>query len=563
MIKIPYGISDFARLVTEDYHLVDKTHYIALLEQLDTSYHFFLRPRRFGKSLFVSMLRYYYGMEHQEAFGRLFGHLHIGQHPTPKANGYRVLYFEFSRIDTKTPESTLQGFLQQVRNGLLAFMNTYGLFSEAERQSILAQDRPATMLSLFFTWYEGVASTPIYLMIDEYDHFSNEILAFNFSSFSDMVSRNGFVRKFYESIKTATGSNLVERLFVTGVTPITLDSLTSGFNIRTDLSRDPRFNEMMGFTAQEAEGVVGGVAQGRDLAPLMDDLKRWYNGYLFSEDAGKRLYNPDMVLYFALHFKAAGKYPKSMLDHNIASDYGKIRGLFYLKSPEENFQVLDDLVQGREITFEITPEFSFERDFTQADFASLLYYMGFLTLKEGGLISTLAVPNYVIWKLYIDFFSSEISKRNGLQFDRWNATQAILALAQQNDLGPIVEKMQETLKRLSVRDAIQFDEKHLKMVFIALINLTNVYFIRSETEVGKKYADVMLLARKPLAPNFQFAFEFKYVKKEDRAKAQQALEEGKRQLRGYLSSEEWAKETNLKGYVVVFVYDEIFAVEPV
>ena len=248
-MKLPYGISNFARLIEDGYAYVDKTRYIEQLENEPAPYIFFLRPRRFGKSLFVSMLSYYYGLEHQERFDALFGSYAIGAHPTPRANTYHVLDFEFSRIDTSTPEHTQKSFLQNVLAGVSEFEQRY----DKTCQNYTDCDNPAEVLKAFFVTHRD---KKIYLLIDEYDHFANEILSFHFEHFSDIISRNGFVRKFYETIKAATGKGIVDRLFVTGVTPITLDSLTSGFNIAQNLSTRKATNAIMGFTEQEVVGLM-------------------------------------------------------------------------------------------------------------------------------------------------------------------------------------------------------------------------------------------------------------------------------------------------------------------
>jgi len=218
-IKLPYGISNFERLVRDKYYYIDKTKYIEQLEENPEPYIFFLRPRRFGKSLLVSQLRYYYGLEHKDQFDHIFGNYYIGKHPTPGANKYHVLHFEFSRIDTSSEDSTFHGFLENVKDGIVEFITQYGHITDSERINILSSKKPNTMLMKLFRAYR---KSNIYVIIDEYDHFANEILAFNFDTFNSFVSENGFVRKFYETIKAATSDGIVDYFFGTGVTPITL-----------------------------------------------------------------------------------------------------------------------------------------------------------------------------------------------------------------------------------------------------------------------------------------------------------------------------------------------------
>ncbi|MDX1907846.1 MAG: AAA family ATPase, partial [Bacteroidia bacterium] len=231
MIKLPYGTSHFSSLIRGGYYYVDRTGYIPLLESLGERYLIFLRPRRFGKSLWLSTLAHYYGREHAEAFGVLFGHLAVGRAVTPLANSYLTLQFDFSGIDTQTRETTYAGFMEKIRQGILRFIDRYpGLGGDAELTRLMAIDTPAVLMSQFITL---VARQPykLYLLIDEYDHFTNELISFDLDHFQEIVSRQGWVRKFYEVIKSGTGQGTVDRIFMTGVSPVTLDSLTSGFNI--------------------------------------------------------------------------------------------------------------------------------------------------------------------------------------------------------------------------------------------------------------------------------------------------------------------------------------------
>ncbi len=558
-MKLPYGISNFARLIEDGYAYVDKTRYIEQLENEPAPYLFFLRPRRFGKSLFISMLSYYYGLEHQERFDALFGSYTIGAHPTPRANTYHVLDFEFSRIDTSTPEHTQKGFLQNVLAGVRDFEQRY----DRTLQDYSDYDNPADVLKAFFVTHRD---KKIYLLIDEYDHFANEILSFHFEHFSDIISRNGFVRKFYETIKAATGKGIVDRLFVTGVTPITLDSLTSGFNIAQNCSTRKATNAMMGFTEQElvdlmeAMGSFGQMQ--RDTA--ITYLRQWYNGYLFHAKAPSRIYNPDMVLYLFTTWHQEEEYPEKLIDLNIASDYGKIRRLFQLKDPDQNYQVIDQLIHDGFVTSQLTEQFSFEREFTRQDFISLLFYMGFISIKEAQFNNLhFVIPNFVIKGLYWEFFLEWIKEQNALSFEVTDVRQAVMELAQNNDLQPFLNLIENTLQTLSNRDFIQFDEKYIKVLFVAFASLANLYYIQSEQESEQKYVDVLFLHRPPYFPNYQFAFELKYLKKSESAQLETTVQAATVQLQGYLQSEALLRLDNLKAYVIVFVGPEVMAVETV
>ncbi|MCB0126574.1 MAG: AAA family ATPase, partial [Caldilineaceae bacterium] len=279
-------------MAREGFYFVDRTPYIAELEQLAEPYLFFLRPRRFGKSLFISMLQCYYGLEYAEDFAELFGKYAIGQQPTPKANRYLVLKLDFSQINTRTPESTFNGFLENVKQGVSLFLGTYrDFYTDEDADYIFAAEEPSIVISRLFARTKIHQANDrfeqqIYVLIDEYDHFANELVAFRIEEFKASVSRNGYVRKFYEAIKTATGNAVVDRIFITGVSPLTLDSLTSGFNIGKHLSLDLQFHNMMGFTEQEVLTILTGVgAAEAELSTIISDIRQWYNGYLFNGKA--------------------------------------------------------------------------------------------------------------------------------------------------------------------------------------------------------------------------------------------------------------------------------------
>jgi hypothetical protein len=424
MLKIPYGESSFTSVIEGNFFYQDRTKYIQDLEQSGSKFIFYLRPRRFGKSLFVSMLHHYYALEFQKDFHHLFHHLEIGKKPTPFANQYMVLSFEFSGIQTSTPESTLRGFLTKIREGLRVFFSKYSDFLPSDiHNSILSQNFPNEIMVEFFVRYKELNESKklpkIYILIDEYDHFTNELIAFDFTTFIDSVTQNGFVRKFYETIKTATRDGIVDRLFVTGVSPITLDSMTSGFNIGLNISLFKEFHGMMGFEEKEVQGILKGIGVKRkDLARVSHDVRAWYDGYLFHADA-KHVYNPDMVLYFALQYQLSKQYPDDLLDPNIATDYGKIRKLFKIQGREaEQLAVLDTLTEMGDITARLTIQFSLEKKFTADDLVSLLFYMGFLTIKEreiGGFI--FKFPNYVIERLYSSYFVDMLQEQKGLPID--------------------------------------------------------------------------------------------------------------------------------------------------
>lgn len=371
MIRLPYGISNFVKVATEGYTYVDRTPFLAQIEAMNEPYLFFLRPRRFGKSLFISLLHCYYGVEYGPQFSELFSAYVIGQNPTPLANQYLALRLDFSKINTQTPQSTFTGFLENVKQGVSNFLSVYSQYYTADdHQYIFEATEPTIVIGRLFERTQnhvsnGRLSHKIYVLIDEYDHFANELVAFRLEEFKQSVSRNGYVRKFYESIKAATGIGVVDRVFITGVSPLTLDSLTSGFNIGKHISLDIQYHNMMGFTEDEVQTILRGVEVAEaDLAATISDLRRWYNGYLFNGRAPARLYNPDMVLYFASELGRTKEYPTELLDTNIASDYGKLRELFRVEGQEvQNLALLNELITQGTISAQLTRQFSFEKEF--------------------------------------------------------------------------------------------------------------------------------------------------------------------------------------------------------
>ncbi|HOK41368.1 MAG TPA: AAA family ATPase, partial [bacterium] len=327
-IKLPYGISNFEQLVENGYVYIDRTNYIELLENLTDRFILFIRPRRFGKSLFVSVLDYYYNIKYKDKFEKLFSKYYIGKNPTPLKNSYLVLRFNFSGINTETKESTYNGFLDKVKVSVKSFLNMYEnilKINHEDKNQILENKTPESIIDNLFELVKTKTEKKIYILIDEYDHFANELISFNLTDFYKIVTQNGFVRKFYETIKIGTKS-VVDRIFITGVTPITLDSLTSGFNIKKNLSTDIRLNSMLGFKHEEVYNLIKDVISEcpeLNADEIFNEMIDNYDGYLFHKNAKDRIFNSDMVLYYLSEIINCKK-PRKLLDSNIASDYNKI-----------------------------------------------------------------------------------------------------------------------------------------------------------------------------------------------------------------------------------------------
>ncbi|MEN9610466.1 MAG: hypothetical protein RLZZ628_1280 [Bacteroidota bacterium] len=562
MIKIPYGESDYRKVILGNYFYQDRTHYIPFLETHGGSFLLFLRPRRFGKSLTTSMLRYYYGAQYKNDFQTLFGNYSVGQNPTAFANQYMILHFDFSGINTTSEEKTAQGFMKRIVEGADKFFKAYPkAFTKEQQKKILERSEPNELASALLTAHDtNGLQHKIYVLIDEYDHFANELISFNFPYFSQAVSQNGFVRKFYEVLKIATWDSTIDRIFITGVSPITMDSMTSGFNIASNITLKHRFHDMMGFTESEVRKLMQLIeVPENQLDSVMNDLRLWYDGYRFEGDIPHHLYNPNMVLYFAQLYQDEKKYPKELLDANIASDYMKIRNLFNIQNQEGRFiAVLDALTQQGEIASSLVRHFSLQRDFNSNDLVSLLFYMGFLTIKTddlGGYIFTF--PNYVIKKLYNNYFLELVRNQTELQIDNLYIDNAIKTMARDGNPTAFFDQVAQIVKRMSPRDAAHFTENSLKAIVVSLLHQQNFYYVHTEYETDWKYMDVFLEAIRGYKVNFDVALELKFAKKAGKVAINTLFKEANQQLKDYLATDKFNQRTNIKSWILVVAGDKL------
>jgi len=564
MKKIPYGISNFKQLRESNSLYIDKTRFIELLEQ-QADYAIFLRPRRFGKSLFISTLWYYYDERYEQHWQTLFTDLYIGKHPTALRSRYKILFLEFSGIVTDTIASTYRGFNNKIKTTLLSFLDTYH-YSQATQDALKEFNNAEDIMSAFF---EITKNDKIYLLIDEYDHFANSLLSSDFNLFKEIVSKGGFVRSFYETIKTATQKGIVERLFISGVTPITLDSLTSGFNIAKNISNVNAFNELAGFTREESQYILNSILEvcpELDQEKLLNDITRFYNGYQFSLQATHKIYNASLLMYFVDSFDQDNcQYPMKMLDSNIASDYGNIMQLFTLGDKDSNYEVLNELIYKGEICATLKDKFNFGSNrgdiFTQDEFISLLFAMGFITIKALLLNQIkFIIPNYVIKHLYFNYFQVEIEQRNQLKFNSKKIESALFELAINNNIIPFECELKKVMALLSNRDIQNYKEKHLQTLILTVLNISDFYFIKSETEINKHYPDIMLLQRSPFEVNYQYLFELKFSKKKDRDR-EQKKQQGIEQIQSYLQLNEIHRLENLKSYLILADSDSLEMIE--
>jgi hypothetical protein len=416
--KIPYGISDYAGLVEQGCVYVDKTRFLELVEK-SVNYITFFRPRRFGKTLFLSTLQYYYDYKYADRFGELFGGTYIGSRPTPLKSKFAVLRFDFSGIESHETEKAQGEMKLKVIAAVNEFMASNGI---KPIEPIDTGTTPALILHQFLYYAAKNFTHPIYVLIDEYDHFANNMLGLRIDDFKEAVNRRGFFRCFFEVLKEGAGINAFKRIFITGVSPITKDSLTSGFNIALNFTRRPSFHELAGFTRDEVNGLIDETMppQGLDKEALLERLASLYNGYDFIGCDAQKLFNSDMVLYYLESCINNGRPPRALLDSNALSGYSNLKSLASLDlgevsdadhklvtaAKERRADAFMSIINGEPQLAKFTEVFNM-KEFDHNDFLSLLFYMGFLTIQsEKSDKVNLTLPNSVIRGIFCDYFAN-------------------------------------------------------------------------------------------------------------------------------------------------------------
>ncbi len=542
MLKIAYGEASFDNLISGGAVYVDKTHFIPLME--NSKKFFFIRPRRFGKSLWISVLQAYYDIAKSDKFDKLFGGLYIQKNPTEYKNSYLILKFDFSGINTENEESLKKSFSHRIRSEIVRFLRTYreyypkGLSDKFETQ--MENILPAEMISDLRNETVHIGKK-LYVFIDEYDHFANKLASEGREAFiRKVLSSTGFVREFYEQLKIASGEGVIERFFITGVSPIMLDELSSGFNITSDMTTDPDFNEMLGFTQEEVKGLLDKVDDDRyadkSKEEVLQDMIHYYNGYRFYDEAEKTLFNSDMALYFLEYFNRRG-YPKDLLDENVKTDYSKLRGLIIGTGGKENLQsIIEEINLSNSLSLTLVKRFQFEQRFSDNELKSLLFYLGLLTFSDKP--NQFQIPNYVIRTLYWEYLRKFLEESLDIEFDMRLLHSAIYGMAETGDPTALKELAVDFFqKKLSSYDYANFSEKHIKFLFVCYFTLSKLYNIISEREIsGRKRIDLLFEAH-PAYYHFvkyHFIIEFKYIRKEDsEAGAAKKREDAVSQAREY------------------------------
>ena len=537
--RLPYGIADFEYVMRDNLYYVDKTMYIPILEE-QPNYLMFIRPRRFGKSLLLSMLKTYYDKAKKDQFEEIFGSLWIGKHPTPLMGRYQVMHLDFSQIGGSIDELEKK-FDEYLCYRLNAFVRKY------------ADDYPDYFLKSFFecNTYTGkliqITTTanelkiPMYLIIDEYDNFTNVVLSEKGEEvYHKMTHAEGFYRDVFKKFK-----GTFERIFFTGVSPVTLDDLTSGFNIGWNISTLFYFDKMLGFSTEEVREMftyykgVGMLPGDCDIEAMIEEMRPWYDNYCFAKECLKdsnRVFNSDMVLFYLRNYIMYKSSPKNMLDPNTKTDYNKLKKLIQLDRLDGDRKgVLRKIAEEGEIVAEVLPSFPAYQLVRPRMFVSLLFYYGMLTIKGmKGARPILSIPNNNVRMQYYNYLMEEYDRRCSIEVsdlqDRFDS------LAFDGEWHGLLQYMCDCYKQLSsVRDAIE-GERNIQGFFMAYLSLCNYYIIAPELELNHGYCDLFLLPNMThYQANHSYILELKYLPKADYSEetAQEQWDKAVKQINDY------------------------------
>ncbi len=535
MKKIPYGIANYEKIKTQNYYFVDKTQFIEKLESLGSQYLFFLRPRRFGKSLFISILEHYYDILRKDQFKELFGDTYIGENPTELRNSFLILKLNFSGIPVgKSLDEIEKLFNLSIKDQINYFLKKYeGLHPGFREIAVRLSDRDnASSLLGGLIWELAQAGISYYLLIDEYDNFANNILIeHGRGTYKQITHAGGFLRSFFAVIKNGTENRSIEKLFVTGVSPFVLSDVTSGMNIGRNISLLPEFCTMIGLMEEEVEDLVdyyvseGAIAK-EDRDNMLVTLRESSNNYRFG-DSKKTLYDTDMVLYIVDEYISRQKIPEDLVDPNIRTDYGKLRFLVIeSRRLNGNFNILQQIVDKEEISAALVDSFAIEEIVTNEKFISLLYYLGLLTIKESyeGGYYNFTIPNNSVRMLLWEYMRRAVEEAfPDLRIDTVKLGELFRNMAYKGEWRPLFEFLFEEFYKAvaNIRDFI-WREEGVVMFLKTYLALSPLYIVEGEYEASGGYADIYLRKNWPVTrlTKYEYLIEIKYVRAHGRAPQQ-------------------------------------------
>ncbi len=544
--RIPYGVSNFIDIIERNQYYVDKTMYIPKLED-EADALFFIRPRRFGKSLFISMLRAYYDIKRKDQFDKLFGNLWIGSHPTETQGKYQVLFLDFSKIGGKT-EQLEENFNAYCNECIDSFIDTYQEFyPERVVENVLKAETAARKLNAIGIAAEKL-NLPLFLIVDEYDNFTNVVLNEQGEEvYTALTHASGFYREIFKVFK-----GMFSKIFMTGVSPVTLDDLTSGFNIGWHISTKLAFNQMLGFSTEDVRELFtyykenGEIRPNSDVEAIINEMKPWYDNYCFSDSALRtqsKVFNSDMVFYYLRNYRETGEGPKQMMDPNTRTDYSKMKKLLQLdKLDGDRKGILRTIIEKGEIVGNIEESFPAKMLVKPQIFISLLFYYGMLTIKgTRGDQLVLGIPNNNVRKQYYTYLLEQYDEVSAV--DEMGLKSLFTDMAFDGLWKPALEFMAQAYAKVSsVRDSIE-GERNLQGFFMAYLNLNSYYYTAPELELNHGYCDFFLL---PDLTHYDtrhsYIIELKMLSKKDfsamaedgkHTKAEEQWEQAVEQIRHY------------------------------
>lgn len=577
--RLPYGINDFEAVIEQNQYYVDKTMYLPLLENQPSNI-IFIRPRRFGKSIFLSMLHAYYDCSKKEKFQTLFGDLWVGKHPTPLQGKYQVLHLDFSYVGGSI-DKLEENFDMYLRVKLDGFMRIYqDSYLEDFKEKFFKSDSATEKLALLQD-ETATKSIPLYLIIDEYDNFTNTVLNEQGEKvYWAITHADGFYRDVFKKFK-----GMFERIFVTGVSPVTLDDVTSGFNIGWHISTKPEFNQMLGFSLEEVRKMfayykeVGGIPATSDIEVMIDEMKPWYDNYCFSEDALKnqsKVFNCDMVIYYLRNYMDRGEAPKQMIDPNTMTDYNKMKKLLLLDKLDGNRKgIIRTIAETGQIVTSLENTFPASRLTNPQTFTSLLFYYGMLTIKDTfGDMLILGIPNNNVRKQYYGYLLEQYQEEKFVDLTQMKILFTYMAL--EGKWRDALEAMAKAYENVSsVRDGIE-SERNLQGFFMAYLNLNNYYYTAPELELNHGYCDFFLLPNLThYATKHSYILELKVLPKKDYeakpedgklSKAEVQWQEAEEQIKRYAMAprvEALRQGTTLHKIIMQFVAGKLVRMEEV
>ncbi|MDY6266879.1 MAG: AAA family ATPase [Prevotella sp.] len=514
---IPYGISNFKQVRSENKYLVDKTMYFEKMEQAG-NFLFLVRPRRFGKSLFLNMLEAYYDVNEKSGFEELFSGLYVADHPTENRNKYQVMHLDFSRVGSDV-DRLQYNFDCYLSLRCESFAKAYAAFYPGNIVDEIRQIKGGEQRLNFINDVARSAGSKLYLIVDEYDNFTNNVLNIKgHDAYHALTHGTGFYRDVFKLFK-----GMFDRIIMLGVSPITLDDLTSGYNIALNITMDPRFNQMLGFSEDEVRQMIryykdaGAIKEDVTEDSIIDDIKPWYDNYCFAEESfGKEpsMFNSDMVCYYMNNLVGLGSRPKELVDPNTMTDYGKLKRLIKIdKSEGKRIEVIHDIAEKGFIKARLVSHFPAERMMEFGNFVSLLYYYGMLTI--GGTVGDrlkLVIPNNNVRLQYYQYLLDEYSSIHSIDVSELDDAFDMAAL--DGDWQPLIKYICRAYHdTTAIRQLIE-GERNLQGFMNAYLTLTNYYLIAPEMEFSHGYCDFFLLPNYAVYPMVKHSYilELKYLK---------------------------------------------------